>query len=1000
MKSLRIGNVSVILALAGMTPSQRRPSESVSLDLANACLRRGAQTVPLRPKDLAVLELLVANQGRIVSKSALIDAAWPEVFVTEAVLKVCINRLRLALGDDARKPRFIETAHRRGYRLVGGIVLAEGPDERPAGPTLTMPGDGCFVGRDAELSRLRAWTAEAAQGTRRVVLVSGEAGVGKTSLIETFLRGTPPAARVARGQCIERYGAGEAYMPVLEALGRLCRGRGGRGVVGRLAKYAPSWLAQIPGVLTGSREATLKRRAAGVTRERMLREVADVVDVLAKDAPLILVIEDLHWSDTSTLDVLAALARRPERARLLVLGTYRPEDLLPRDHPLPALAADLRLHRLSAELRLPLLPEHAVQVYLHTRFPGSTWTTGLERAVHQRTDGHPLFLVAMADDWVASGRLVESDGRWEMRSAPQSVERAVPADVRHMIEARLDRLTLQERRLVEAASAAGLEFAAASVAAALGEDVAEVDERCAALARRQLLLRANGEEGWPDGTVTGRYSFVHALYRDVTYDQVPVARQADLHRRVARREEAAYGPAASRLAARLAMHFERAMETRSAVRYRFQAGRNAIGLSGYQEAIMHVTAGLKLLEAMPDDLERSEAELGLQLVLGAAVSTASGFAAAGAERAYGRAQELARRLRDSSGSAAAVVGLYAYHLIRGPIELAKEFAEQALEQGQASGVTTTVVWGHMARSVTVLHQGDTAAGRDGLLEALARYDLRDRDLYLEVHRLDPGLVSFAYLSWCLWILGYPEQALERSRAAARLADETTQPVDRAHALLLEAHLHQFRLDAPRARASADEVLQLCAEYGLGHWREPSRIIRGWARTDQGEIDEGIAEMTQGIEGWAAIGGQYAQPRHLTLLAEGLVKAGRTEGAAEALASAERIADAIGDRLCASEIHRVQGERLARLADRCGADARDRTQAEAREAFRRARAVARAQQAALLELRAATSLCRCEDAWGSPGARTARETLRTLYGRLTEGFDTRDLREARALLGPA
>ncbi len=248
-------------------------------------------------------------------KDALLSAAWPDVFVTDAVLKVSIRRLRAALGDSAQSPRFIETRHRLGYCLVGKIAIVDQP--RPGAPpphpaaASQLPGAGPIVGREAELAQLGEWFTRAAGGSRQLVFVTGEAGLGKTALVDLFLE-SPGArgARVAHSQCVEQHGAGEASLPIFDALSRLCRGSGGSTVKKHLTRHAPTWVVQMPGLLGRKDAEVLRQQTVGVTRERTLRELVETVDVLARKSPLILVVEDLHWSDPSTLDALAALARR------------------------------------------------------------------------------------------------------------------------------------------------------------------------------------------------------------------------------------------------------------------------------------------------------------------------------------------------------------------------------------------------------------------------------------------------------------------------------------------------------------------------------------------------------------------------------------------------------------------------------------------------------------------------------------------------------------------
>lgn len=982
-----------------MKPPVGGRSERVSLSLTDARLRRGARDIPLRPKDFAILQLLIAHRGRLVARKALLAAAWPDVFVSDAVLKVAINRLRTALGDNARAPRFIETRHRRGYCLVGNISLVDAPalEAAEAAAVPRLPEARAIVGREAERAQLEEWFAHAAGGSRQLVFVTGEAGLGKTALVDLLLESpNVRGVRVGRGQCVEQHGAGEAYLPVFDALARLCRGPGGRTVTRLLARHAPSWLVQMPGLLGPKDTEVLRQQSIGVTRERRLRELVETIDVLAREHPLILVVEDLHWSDPSTLDALGALARRRDRARLFVLATYRPEETPPPENALPALIEELRLHHLCAELSLPLLSESAVHAYLDAKYPGATQAAELSRAVYRRTEGHPLFLVAMLDHLVASEWLVPSGGGWDVRVGPDVIEREVPSGIRQLIEARLDRLAVPERRLLEAASVAGADWSAASTAAALDEAVAAVDERCAALARRRMLVRAGGEETWPDGTTAGRYGFSHALYREVIYDQVPAASRQDFHRRVAMREEAAYGAQASRIAARLAVHFEKARDSEAAVRYRLHAARNALAVSGCTEAIHHATAGLAMLPHMPDDHERHEHELSLQLMLGMATAAAHGFAAAEAERAYGRAWDLCGGVGNTPASTAALVGLYAYHLMRGRITRARGFAEQILDGAPRDGAAPPpILWGRMSLGITQMHQGESSDARASFENALALHDARQRAAYAVIHPLDLAMVCLVHLSWCLWVLGYPTQALARSRAAIAVADETGQPVDRACAIAFASFLHAFRRDAKRARDSAAAAVRLSAEHGLLQWWAPSMITHGWARAALGEAAEGIAEMRQGIEAWRGAGADYAVPVYLAMLGDALGRHGEREQAREVLTEALHLTHTNGDQFWEPEIQRLRGEIILQDFEHASSNASRQTLEEAAEAIERALDLAHAQRARGLELRAATSWCRLERLRGHD--EQARARLAEIYDSFGEGFQTRDLRDARAAL---
>jgi predicted ATPase len=304
-----------------------------------------------------------------------------------------------------------------------------------------------LAGRERELAVLHHALALALTGIRQLVFITGEAGLGKTALVEAFLTNLEASGPLwsGCGQCLDHYGAGEAYLPVLEALGRLCRGPDGQEVVALLGQQAPTWLVQMPGLIPADDLEAVQRRSAGATRDRMLRELAEALELLTARQPLLLVLEDLHWSDPSTLDLLAALAHRREPARLLVLGTYRPPDALQRGHPLPAVHHELQRHGHCLELPLSFLSTAAVATYLTACFPQAQLPAALLHLVQQRTAGNPLFLVTLVEDWVRRSRLVSADGAWTLRGALAEVASTMPESLRQMLEEQLERLSPQEQ---------------------------------------------------------------------------------------------------------------------------------------------------------------------------------------------------------------------------------------------------------------------------------------------------------------------------------------------------------------------------------------------------------------------------------------------------------------------------------------------------------------------------------------------------------------------------
>jgi len=564
---------------------------SFRLDAVNACLWRGTKTIRLTPKAFAVLQYLVERPGELVTKDALLEAVWPATVVGDAVLKVCVREIRKALGDPAGTPRYIATVHRLGYRFIAGV--ADGAEQRrardepaalsPADPTparhVRSEGAGHLVGRDRALDRLQMWLDAAWRGRRQVAFLTGEAGVGKTAVVDAFLErvAADPRVWIAQGQCVETYGTSEPYLPVLDALARLCRGSAADRLVPLLRRHAPTWLVEMPWLLDSGDRDTLQRELIGATRERMLREMAELVEALTTHAPLVLVLEDLHWSDAATVDLLSLIARRREPARLLLIATYRPVEATLTESPVLELTRELEARGRAQSLALALLGAPSVADYLRERFPGNAFPAELAHVIHARTEGNPLFMVTLVDDLLARGLIAPREHGWELRAALDAVDLDVPESLRQMIDRQIGRVGKEEQHMLEAGSVAGMEFSAVSVAAAMEQPVADVEERCDELVRGQLFLRSLGAREWPDRTVATRYAFVHALHRNTLYQRISPGRRRELHQSIGEREETGYGDRARDIAAELAAHFEPAGDDTRAVRYLAQAARRPCG---------------------------------------------------------------------------------------------------------------------------------------------------------------------------------------------------------------------------------------------------------------------------------------------------------------------------------------------------------------------------------------------------------------------------------------
>ncbi len=451
------------------------------------------------------------------------------------------------------------------------------------------------------------------QGERQVVFVTGESGIGKTTLVDAFLAQLRerPDVRLTSGQCVEQYGPGEAYLPLLEATAQLCRGPGRERRIEALKRYAPSWLVQLPGLLDPEDCTLLQQHLQETSRERMLREMAEAAELFTLQRGLVVVLEDLHWSDVATLDWLTYMARRREPTKLMLLATYRSTEAAASNHPLRAVVQELTARNCCEEVRVTPFSEPAVSEYLACRLSPSIAASPLPGLIHQRTGGNPLFVVNLVDDLLQQGIVREEAGLWQVHGDQLRIATHVPDILRQVIARQLERLPVATQHLLEVASIIGVEFSAATVAAGLQTAVEEVDQQCEALARQGQFLQAHGSEEWPDHTLSERYSFQLALYQTVLAERMTDTQKVRIHRQVGERKAQAYGERATEIAAELAVHFEAGREYGKAVQYHRQAGEALASFVAPPETLRSLQAGRELSTVLHEDPRRPEQEEGL-----------------------------------------------------------------------------------------------------------------------------------------------------------------------------------------------------------------------------------------------------------------------------------------------------------------------------------------------------------------------------------------------------
>ncbi len=1009
--------------------------EPLRLDLQNKKLWKGKACLPLSKRPFEVLCYLVKRKGQLVEKEELLRMFWSSNVYEEALTR-CLSDIRRVLNEDAHSPRYIETVYGYGYRFIG--LLAEAstapapssllpstpePERRnipaPQPETWSLKSETVLVGREIELARLQRCLEKALRGERQIVFVTGEAGIGKTTLVRAFLDQVAIAGEIAigRGQCIEQYGPGEAYLPVLEALGRLCRDPHGAFLLEWMRQHLPTWLVQMPALLSPTEREELQYKVQGTARERMLREMSEGIEQLTQQFPFVLLLEDVHWSDASTLDLLASVARRQEPARLLIIATYRPEEGLEEGHPLKALTQELRGHGLCYSLALPPLSDAAVAGYLEQRFPASALPTRLPQLLHRMTGGNPLFLVAVIEDLIERSILAQTEGTWGVQGEIESVGTETPENIRQLLSKQIERLGLEERRLLQAASVVGFEFATAAIAAALEAKSTDVEERCAALERHQRFVRSAGLSEWPDGTRTPRYRFRHALYQALWNERLTLNQRQQLHQRIGERLEAAYGNRVHEIAAELALHFEQGRDYQRAVRYLQQAAQNALRRSANAEAIQHASRGLELLKTLPQTSERPQQELALQITLGVPLLMTRGHTDPKVEQVYAHARELCRQVGETPQLLQVLYGLRRFYFVKGDRRAAHELGEQIFSVVQRMHEPLLLMWGHYLLGDTLFYAGDLIAAQDHLEQGVAFNVPQDHRSWVFLYGYDQKMGGLACLARTLWLLGYPDQARQRNQEALAQGQKSLHPFSLASGLIYAAVVHQFCQELQAVQEQAEAAIALSHEQGFPFFEAWGHLLRGWTLGRQGQAEEGLRLMQRGLAVFQMAGAEISRPHNLALLAEGYLTAGQTETGLHTVVEALMVGDKNDDHSYEAELYRLKGEltlqqenqkskpypepsrrskgQKAKIPTTQHPAPSDQAEAEAEACFHKAIAIAREQSAKSLELRATMSLA---GLWQRQGKKKqAHKMLAEIYDWFTEGFGTVDLKAAKALL---
>ncbi len=872
-----------------------------------------------------------------------------------------------------------------GTHLLKGVALPlevyQVLNESMARSRLEAAGDTGLtplVGREQEVGLLRERWAQVKDGVGQVVLLSGEAGIGKSRLVQVLTAhvATEPQAWLTPCQC-SPYHQHSALYPWIDLLERVVLrfereespSQKLRKLEGFLVQYGLPLAETVPlfaALLSLPLVADYAPLALSPEQQKQqtLHALLTILLRIAAQQPVLFVMEDLHWVDPTTLELLSLLVDQGPTARILALFTCRPDFSPPwtgRSH--------------LTQITLPRLPRHQAAEMIGRVAHRKTLPAEVLEQVVAKTDGVPLFVEELTKMVLESGLLQEREERYALTGPLPPL--AIPATLHDSLMARLDRLATV-KSLAQLGSTLGREFSYALLQAVSPWDEATLHQGLHQLVETEFLY----QQGLPPHAT---YRFKHALIQDAAYQALLKSTRQQYHQRIAQVLEQRFPETAATQPELLAHHYTQAGLSAQAIVYWQRAGQRALERSANLEAISHLTKGLEVLATLPDTGERVQQELALHTALGPALIVIKGYGAPDVEHTYVRARELCQQVDDPAQLFPVLRGLWNRYLMRAEHQQARELREQLLSLAHSLHDPASLVEAHRVLGTVMWNRGELPLAHEHLERGLALYEPHRHGTLAFRYGADPGVVCRFYAAVVLWSRGYPQQARRRMEEAIALAQALSHPHSLEFVLVFAAILHRLCGEVQAAYARADAATLLAAEHGIAQWFAGGTILRGWAFAAQGQAAEGIAQIHQGLAAWRAAWAEVLRPFWLALLAEAYAAGHDPAGGLHELAEALALIEKTGERWYAAEIHRLKGEFLLLCAQ----------EQEAEACFHQALDVACRQQAKSWELRAAMSLARL---WQQQGERAeAYDLLAPIYGWFTEGFDTADLQEAKALL---
>jgi DNA-binding winged helix-turn-helix (wHTH) protein/tetratricopeptide (TPR) repeat protein len=935
------------------------------LDWTAYQLRRKGRPVPMERIPLEVLFMLADRRGQLVTREEILERVWGKgVFLdTDNAINTAVRKIRHALHDDSDLPRFVETVPAKGYRFVALVRESSAPRSEPSRARLAQ---NSLVGRDREMAKLCAGLDAAAPGRGGLFLISGEPGVGKTRLADELAAAArAKGMTLLVGHCSEHDEA-VAYLPFVEILetfiDRALNVEVLRIALGEQASELARLLPKLKNILPDLPPALDLPPAQ--SRRHLFNCFFDFAARIATEEPTLMILEDLHWADDSTLSLLDHLTQRLSDLPLMVIGTYRDSEL-DVTRGLAKTLEDLLRGRLATRVRLKGLPRDDVAAMLES-MSGKSPPAAVVSEIFAETEGNPFFVEELFRHLEEENRLYDSSGQFRPKLEIAEVD--APPSVRLVVARRLARLSDLTQKMLATAAVIGRFFSFEILRAATEADADSILE-CIEEAEKAELVYPVTDSPRP------RFEFSHELARQAVIGGLSAARRQRLHLDIANAMERIHANALEDHWADLAHHYRLGGNLSKAVDYLVSASEQASARSAHQEAISLASSGLELLDSIPHDGRRDRHQLELLMTLGGGLNAIRGYAVPEVERSYARALELCGRIDQTLAATRARLGLHAYYTTRADFERATALQEQLLDATHTLAEPALVANIHYSIGFKLFYQGDFEAARHHL-EQVFRYGAGHR-----VHAY-----ARAYMALTVLNLGYPDKASRLIKEAASEANSLRNPFANTMVADISGSLHMTVRDAAAAEADADNMSRLATKYGFSAQLASSVSARGWANAWRGD-PHGIDLQREAIRALGDAGSEITFSWQSALIAELCLKFDRVDEALAALDDAMAFVARTGEGFAESEIYRLKGEVELHLGrSHFGAAAKW---------FERAIDAARKRSARIAELRATASLARLLDRRGKRNE--ARAMLADIYGWFTEGFDTHDLKEAKALL---